>query len=84
MFAKIRYSVFIDSLHLELSAPKGNCVRGVLKDDKGSVCRVIERSIVSDKELLIWRGLDELPYGHYTLELTHGNDEMKMDLVKRV
>jgi len=33
---------------------------------------------------LIWRGLNNLPYGVYTLELTQGNDEMKMRLVKRV
>ena len=84
MFAKVKSSVFIDRLQLQLNAPKGICLRGVLKDDKGSVCRTIERDIVTEKEVLDWEGLSDLPYGRYTLELSHGDDEMKMSLVKRV
>jgi hypothetical protein len=33
---------------------------------------------------VIWRGLNNLPYGVYTLELTQGDDELKMKLVKRI
>jgi hypothetical protein len=84
MFAKVKSTVFIDVLRLQLSAPKGNCLRGVLKDDTGSVCRTIEKNILSDKEEMTWAGLNDLPYGRYTLELSHGEDEMKMNLVKRV
>jgi hypothetical protein len=84
MFAKIKSSNFIDALKLQLTTPKGNCLRGVLKDDKGSVCRTIERDIDTDKEELTWTGLNDLPYGRYTLELSQGGDEMKMNLVKRV
>lgn len=84
MFAKVKSSVFIDRLQLQLNTPKGNCLRGVLKDDKGSVCRTIERDLATEKEELTWEGLNDLPYGRYTLELSHGDDEMKMNLVKRV
>ena len=84
MFAKVKSSVFIDALQLQLTAPKGNCLRGVLKDDTGSICRTIEKDIDTEKEELIWSGLNDLPYGRYTLELSHGDDEMKMNLVKRV
>jgi hypothetical protein len=84
MFAKVKSSVFIDALQLELTAPTGNCVRGVLKDDKGSVCSTIEKNVSSDREQLTWEGLSDLPYGRYTLELSQGDDEMKMNLVKRV
>ena len=84
MFAKVKSSVFIDELQLELVAPKGNCLRGVLKDDKGSVCSTLERNLSHDREAIIWDGLNGLPYGVYTLELSHGEDEMKMNLVKRV
>jgi hypothetical protein len=84
MFAKIKSSMFIDALQLQLSAPKGTCLRGVLKDDKGSVCRTMERDIAASQEELTWNGLNDLPYGRYTLELSQGNDEMKMNLVKRV
>jgi len=84
MFIKVKSSVFIDALQLQLNAPKGNCLRGVLKDDRGNVCRTIERDLATDKEELTWGGLNDLPYGRYTLELSQGNDEMKMNLVKRV
>lgn len=84
MFAKVKSSVFIDALQFELSAPKGNCVRGILKDDAGSICCSIERDMISDGEKFVWSGLNHLPYGRYTLELSHGEDEMKLNLVKRV
>jgi len=84
MFAKVKSSVFIDALQFELSVPKGICLRGVLKDDKGSICCTLERDILSEREYLTWSGLNDLPYGKYTLELSHGDDEMKMNLVKRV
>ena len=84
MFAKVKSSTFIDVLQLQLTTPKGNCLRGVLKDDKGSVCRTIEKNIYADRQELTWEGLNDLPYGKYTLELSQGDDEMKMNLVKRV
>ncbi len=84
MFAKVKSSVFIDALQFQLDAPKGNCLRGVLKDDTGIVCRTLEKNIVTDREELTWEGLSDLPYGRYTLELSQGDDEMKMNLVKRV
>jgi len=84
MFIKVKSSVFIDALQLQLNAPKGNCLRGVLKDDNGSVCSTLEKNIAKDSELLTWSGLNDLPYGKYTLELSHGEDEMKLNLVKRI
>jgi len=84
MFAKVKSSTFIDALQLQLNSPKGNCLRGVLKDDKGSICSTLEKDIATDREVLTWTGLNDLPYGKYTLELFQGEDEMKMNLVKRV
>ena len=84
MFAKVKSSVFIDALRFQLTTPKGNCLRGVLKDDTGNVCRTIEKDILTETEEMTWTGLNDLPYGRYTLELSHGEDEMKMNLVKRV
>jgi hypothetical protein len=55
-----------------------------LKDDKGSVCRTIKKDISNDRRELTWNGLNDLPYGQHTLELSQGEDEMKMKLVKRV
>ncbi|HQW43043.1 MAG: hypothetical protein IPP02_07945 [Chitinophagaceae bacterium] len=84
MFAKVKSSIFIDALQFQLDAPKGNCLRGVLRDDQGSICRTIEKDIDNDRGELTWGGLNDLPYGKYTLELSQGDDEMKMNLVKRV
>jgi hypothetical protein len=84
MFAKVKSSVFIDALQLQLNAPKGKNLRGVLKDDTGFVCRIMEKDLLTDREELTWGGLNDLPYGRYTLELSQGDDEIKMNLVKRV
>jgi hypothetical protein len=84
MFAKIRSSVFIDALKLQLTASRGYFLRGVIRDDKGSVCSTLVKSIMDEKEELNWTGLNDLPYGRYTLELTHGEDNVKMNIVKRV
>ncbi len=84
MFVKVKSSVFIDALKLQLSMPKGHCLRGILKDDKGSVCRTMERKVNREEEEFTWEGLNDLPYGKYTLELTRGEDELRMNLVKRV
>jgi len=84
MFAKLKSSVFIDALKLQLSAPKGNYLRGVLRDDSGSVCSTIEKDISSEREELTWTGLSHLPYGRYTLVLSQGEDEISMNLVKRI
>ncbi len=89
MVAKIKSSVFIDALHVQVSLRGGECLRGVLKDDTGCICRTIEKEIRHEKEDLTWEGLNDLPYGRYTLELHHaGNgqedDPVKLQLVKRV
>ena len=84
MFAKVKSSNFIDALQLVLTMPKGHWVRGVLKDDRGSVCRIMEKEVNTEREELTWDGLNDLPYGKYTLELSQGEDEMRMNLVKRV
>ncbi|MGN6291759.1 MAG: hypothetical protein ACTHMV_03365 [Chitinophagaceae bacterium] len=83
MFAKIKSSTFIDALQFELIALKGNLLRGVLKDDSGSICSVMEKNLDAEKEFT-WQGLNDLPYGRYTLELFQGGDEMRLNLVKRV
>jgi len=84
MFAKIKPSIFIDALQFELTTLQGNLLKGVLKDDKGSVCSKMERNISMEREQFTWSGLNDLPYGRYTLELSQGESEMKMNLVKRV
>ncbi|MDP4261191.1 MAG: hypothetical protein Q8941_01555 [Bacteroidota bacterium] len=84
MFVKVKPSNFIDALQLELNAHTGNFLRGVLRDDKGSICSTLEKKIQNENEQFTWTGLSDLPYGKYTIELSQGEDEMKMNLVKRI
>jgi hypothetical protein len=84
MFAKLKSPIFIDDFRLQLLNAKGNCIRGILRDEKGMVCSTIERDIDEQTQEITWNGLSELPYGRYTLELMEGNDEMRVNLIKRV
>ena len=84
MLAKIKTSNFIDALHVELIVPDGQMVRGVLRDDAGTVCRTIEKNVLKDRNDLNMFGLNDLPYGKYTLELLQGENAISLSLVKRV
>ena len=85
MFAKVKSTVFIDSLKLEFTTPRvDSSLKAILRDDQGCVCSTLETNTPVRNNELIWRGLNNLPYGVYTLELTQGQDEMKMKLVKRI
>lgn len=84
MFAKVKYPVFIDALKLELADCSASCLKAVLKDEKGSVCETLETTLLNQEKELTWKGLNHLPYGVYTLEVSQGEDEMKTRLVKRV
>ena len=84
MFAKVKPTVFIDSLKFELEEKGDTSLKAILRDDKGCVCSTLETPMPVRNNELVWRGLNNLPYGVYTLELFQGSDEMKMRLVKRV
>ena len=84
MFAKIKPSIFIDALQVELSSLRGNLLRGILRDDNGSICSTLEKNIMQENEQFSWTGLNDLPYGKYTVELSQGEDEMTVSLVKRI
>ncbi|HVV05735.1 MAG TPA: hypothetical protein VHC96_16005 [Puia sp.] len=86
MFLKVKSPVFIDRLTFMVDQPQSQkcMLRAVLKDDTGIVCGAMETEMEKDQQELYWGGLNDLPYGVYTLEVSQGQDEMKMRLVKRV
>jgi hypothetical protein len=84
MLAKVKSPVFIDSLTIEFDNTSPSPLKAVLKDDKGKVCSSVETETQMSQKIYSWRGLNDLPYGVYTLELSQGTDEQKMRLVKRV
>lgn len=84
MLVKMKSPVFIDRLTFELDHPQKCLLKAVLKDDKGSVCSALETEAEKDQQTFNWIGLNDLPYGVYTLEIFRGSDETKMRIVKRV
>lgn len=84
MLAKLKSLVFIDKLVFELSDATASSLRAVLKDDKGKICSMFETKVEPAQKSFCWNGLNELPYGVYTLELSGGKEEQFMRLVKRI
>jgi hypothetical protein len=84
MFAKVKPQVFLDSLSIEYSSADQAPLNLQLKDDKGCICRSMDSIKTSDEGSFYWRGLNDLPYGVYTLEITDGDELFEMRLVKRV
>lgn len=84
MIAKVKSPTFIDSLRLELNAATCSCLKAVLRDDKGSVCSQFETTVEQNQPELTWKGLNDLPYGVYTLEISQGEDQIRLRMVKRV
>lgn len=84
MFATIKSPIFIDVLTFELVEPIRSSLRAILRDEKGAECSRMEASVPKGDRTVTWKGLNDLPYGVYTLELFQGEDEQKMRLVKRV
>lgn len=84
MYAKIRSSNFIDTLQFVFTELNGNFLKAVIRDDAGYVCGQMENDQIREKEQFTWDGLNDLPYGKYTLTISQGSDELNMNLVKRI
>ncbi len=84
LFAKVKSQVFIDNLVVELFQNNFSVLKAVLKDEQGSICSALETSLQKNQQFVIWKGLNDLPYGIYTLELHDGAREMTTRMVKRV
>jgi hypothetical protein len=86
MFAKVKSQVFIDTLTLEMMVPAVSSLKAILKDDKGSICKTMEtdNSPSNFQRYVTMGDLSELPYGVYSLELSHGSDEETIRMVKRI
>ncbi len=84
MFAKVKHQVFIDFLVVELFQNNFPVLKGVLKDEHGSVCIALETHLQLNQKFIEWKGLNDLPYGIYTLVLFDGKSEIKTRMVKRV
>lgn len=84
MFAKIKQAFFTDSLTLEWEKITAYPLRFVLKNDKGEICTTLETTQTGNQKIFNWRGLNDLPYGSYFLELSNTEGDQLLKLVKRV
>jgi hypothetical protein len=85
MFAKLKSPVFIDSVVFEFSDPMEKSIRAVLKDEYGKVQSHLDTNIPDGLKVYRWSGLNDLPYGVYTLEYSQGEDEQHVQrMIKRV
>jgi hypothetical protein len=84
MFATLKTPVFIDSVVFEFSQPALEPVRAILRDEEGAICSRLDNEMPKGLKSYRWNGLDDLPYGRYTLEILRGSQAQKMKVVKRV
>jgi hypothetical protein len=83
MLAKVKPQVFLDTLNVELVDRTAQMLTAVLKDEKGGICRSVDYQS-SDSSAFTLTGLNDLPYGVYSLELSRGEEQLNIRLVKRV
>jgi repressor of nif and glnA expression len=84
MFAKIKQAFFTDSLTIEWDKITADPLKFVLKNDLGEVCSTLETTQGYNQKYFNWRGLNDLPYGRYFLELSNTEGDQLLKLVKRV
>ena len=84
MIAKPRNASFIDNLIIEVRAAFAIPLQFSLRNEDGEICCKTEKRITNDSEFVNWEGLNDLPYGIYTLECSQGNKTVETKIVKRI
>ena len=84
MLAKPKTPIFIDNLTIEVEEANHHPFCVSLKSEDGKICCKTEKNIHSGKSLVYWEGLNDLPYGIYTLQCTQGEEVVEVRMVKRV
>ena len=84
MFAKIKEAFFTDSVTIEWEKITVYPLKFVLRNEKGEICSTTETSPGYTQKYFNWCGLNDLPYGSYSLELNNTEGGQLLRLVKRV
>ena len=84
MVTRLKSAVFIDSMVFEFTEQTARSLRAVLIDELGIVCSSLEADVPNGSSHYHWEGLNDLPYGIYTLEYSNGHEEHRQRMVKRV
>ena len=84
MFAKPLAASFIDNLIIEVREAFAMPLLFSLRNEDGKICCKTEKRITKNSESFNWEGLNDLPYGIYTLECSQGNETVETKIVKRI
>jgi hypothetical protein len=84
MLAKSKATSFIDNLTIEVMEARKAPLHVVLRSEDGKICCKTEKKMINPCDLIRWEGLNDLPYGVYTLECSQGDDIIELKIVKRI
>ena len=84
MLAKPKASVFIDNLTIEVEEANHDQIQVLLRSEDGKICCKTEKKINRSKDSICWEGLNDLPYGVYTLECSQGEEVVALRMIKRI
>ena len=84
MLAKPKTPIFIDNLTIEVEEANHHPFCVSLKSEDGKICCKTEKKVTHANVFFNWEGLNDLPYGIYTLECAQGNETVETKIVKRI
>lgn len=84
MSAKLKTPIFIDSVVFVFPELNDHCIRATLKDESGIVCSTLDAEVPQGARSYRWNGLNDLPYGVYTIEYAHDGMQESQRMVKRI
>jgi hypothetical protein len=84
MFAKPQRATFIDDMVIEVHEAQQSPIMVTLRNEDGKICCKTEKKIRSGNTSIRWEGLNDLPYGIYTLQCSQGDDVIETRMVKRI
>lgn len=84
MFVKSRTATFIDNVILEVEEALSAPINVAMRNEDGKICCKTEKKICSENKYIHWDGLNDLPYGVYTLECSQGEEVIQVRMIKRV
>ncbi|MFM1962492.1 MAG: hypothetical protein RLZZ172_1337 [Bacteroidota bacterium] len=75
---------FIDNLTIEFEQVSNSVLNFALRSEDGKICCATEKKLKPGVSSVCWEGLNDLPYGIYTLECSQGESVVELKTVKRV
>lgn len=84
MFVKSRTATFIDNVILEVQEAISEPIKVALRNEDGKICCKTEKKVSAANTHIHWEGLNDLPYGVYTLECSQGEEVIQVRMIKRI